>query len=153
MTISHLRFGPKPIHAPYVIGNNDANFVACHQFTFLEQYDMLKYVKPGGIFLLNSIYGTDEVWDHLPIEVQNAIIEKKLRFFIIDAYEVARRPAWVPASTPSCRPASSPQQYSSKDEAIAEIKKYIKKTYSKRGEKVVNQNYAAVDSSLSISTR
>ena len=71
MTISHLRFGPKPIRAPYLIGKNDANFVACHQFTFLEQFDMLKYAKPGGVFLLNSIYGPDEVWDHLPREVQS----------------------------------------------------------------------------------
>ena len=70
VTISHLRFGPKPIRAPYLIGEGDANFVACHQFSFLERFDMLRYAKPGGVFLLNSIYGPDEVWDHLPVEVQ-----------------------------------------------------------------------------------
>ena len=66
MTVSHLRFGPNPIHKPFLIGNNDANFVACHQFPFLEQYDMLKYAKPGGVFLLNSIYNQDEVWSTCP---------------------------------------------------------------------------------------
>ncbi len=91
VTISHLRFGPKPIRAPYLIGNNDANFVACHQFTFLERFDMLKYAKPGGVFLLNSIYGPDEVWDKLPQEVQKDIIDKKLKFYVIDAYEVANK--------------------------------------------------------------
>ena len=149
MTISHLRFGPKPIRAPYVIGNNDANFVACHQFTFLEQVDMLKYVKPGGIFLLNSIYGPDKVWENLPLEVQKAIIDKKLKFYIIDAYEVANKAGMggrINTIMQTCFFAIS--NVLPKDEAIAEIKKYIKKTYGKRGEKVVNQNYAAVDSSL-----
>ena len=149
MTISHLRFGPKPIHAPYVIGNNNANFVACHQFNFLEQYEMLKYAKPGAVFLLNSIYGPDEVWDHLPVEVQSAIIEKKLKFYIIDAYEVARKTGMggrINTIMQTCFFAIS--NILPKDEAIAEIKKYIKKTYSKRGETVVKQNYAAVDSSL-----
>jgi pyruvate-ferredoxin/flavodoxin oxidoreductase len=149
MTISHLRFGPKPIHLPYLIGNNDANFVACHQFTFLEQYDMLKYAKTGGVFLLNSIYGTDEVWDHLPIEVQSAIIDKKLKFYIIDANEVANKTGMggrINTIMQTCFFAIS--GVLPKDEAIAEIKKYIKKTYGKRGEAVVNQNFAAVDSSL-----
>ena len=77
MTISHLRFGPKPIQAPYLISLNQANFVACHQFTFLERFDMLKYAKPGGVFLLNSIYGPDEIWDQLPREIQEAIIDKE----------------------------------------------------------------------------
>ena len=89
MTISHLRFGPKPIRAPYLI--NQAQFVACHQFSFLERFDMLRYAAPGGVFLLNSIYGPDEVWDHLPVEVQKDIIAKKLRFYVIDAYEVAQK--------------------------------------------------------------
>ena len=149
MTMSHLRFGPKPIRAPYLISNNDANFVACHQFTFLEQFDMLKYVKPGGIFLLNSIYGPDKVWDNLPIEVQKTIIDKKLKFYIIDAYEVANKAGMggrINTIMQTCFFAIS--NVLPKDEAIAEIKKYIKKTYGKRGDKVVNQNYIAVDSSL-----
>ena len=149
MTTSHLRFGPKPIHKPFLIGNNDANFVACHQFPFLEQYDMLKYAKPGGVFLLNSIYGKDEVWNHLPVEVQSAIIDKKLKFYIIDAYEVAGKTGMgtrINTIMQTCFFAIS--NVLPKDEAIAEIKKYIKKTYSKRGEAVINQNFAAVDSSL-----
>ena len=142
MTISHLRFGPKPIHAPYLIGNNEADFVACHQFTFLEQFDMLKYAKPGGVFLLNSIYGKDEVWDHLPKEVQSGIIEKKLKFYLIDGYEVASKTGMggrINTIMQTCFFAIS--GILPKDEAIAEIKKYIKKTYGKRGEAVVNQNY------------
>lgn len=149
MTTSHLRFGPNPIRSPYLVGNDDANFVACHQFTFLEQYDMLKYAKPGGVFLLNSIYSADKVWDKLPIEVQTAIIDKKLKFYIIDAYEVADKTgmgARINTIMQTCFFAIS--GVLPKDEAIAEIKKYIKKTYGKRGEAVVKQNFAAVDSSL-----
>ena len=132
MTMSHLRFGPKPIRAPYLISNNDANFVACHQFTFLEQFDMLKYAKPGGIFLLNSIFGPDKIWDNLPIEVQKSIIEKKLKFYIIDAYEVANKAGMggrINTIMQTCFFAIS--NVLPKDEAIAEIKKYIKKTYGK----------------------
>ncbi|HET8666539.1 MAG TPA: pyruvate:ferredoxin (flavodoxin) oxidoreductase, partial [Terriglobales bacterium] len=84
ITTSHLRFGPKPIRAAYLV--DKANFLACHQFSFLERVDMLKNAADGGTFLLNSIYGPDEVWDHLPKEVQKSIITKKLRFFVIDAY-------------------------------------------------------------------
>ncbi len=149
MTISHLRFGPKPIRAPYLIGDNEADFVACHQFTFLEQFDMLRYAKPGGIFLLNSIYGPQEVWDNLPREVQSDIINKKLRFFIIDAYDVANKTGMggrINTIMQTCFFAIS--GVLPKDEAIAEIKKSIKKTYGKRGEAVVQKNFAAVDSSL-----
>ncbi len=91
MTTSHLRFGPKPILAPYLIENDQANFVACHQYTFLERFDMLKYAKPGAVFLLNSMYGPDEVWDKLPREVQEAILEKNLKFYVINGYEVAEK--------------------------------------------------------------
>ena len=89
MTTSHLRFGSKPIHAPYLIEPNQANFVACHQSNFLERFDMLKYAKEGAVFLLNSMSGKDEVWDTLPSEVQSAIIEKKLKFYVINGYDVA----------------------------------------------------------------
>jgi pyruvate-ferredoxin/flavodoxin oxidoreductase len=149
MTISHLRFGPEPIKAPYLIGENNANFVACHQFTFLDQYEMLKYAQPGAVFLLNSMYSKDEVWEHLPQEVQSAIIEKKLKFYIIDAYDVAHQTGMggrINTIMQTCFFAIS--GVLPKDEAIAQIKKSIKKTYGKRGEAVVNQNYAAVDSSL-----
>jgi len=149
MTISHLRFGPNPINYPYLIGDNKADFVACHQFSFLEKYDMLKYAKPGSVFLLNSIYNKEEVWDHLPTEVQASLIEKKIRFFIIDAYDVAEKTEMgvrINTIMQTCFFAIS--GVLPKDEAIKEIKNSIKKTYGKRGEAVVQQNFAAVDSSL-----
>ncbi|NOY97786.1 MAG: pyruvate:ferredoxin (flavodoxin) oxidoreductase [Chloroflexi bacterium] len=146
-TISHLRFGPKPIHAPYLI--SQANFVACHQFNFLEQIDMLKYAMPGAVFLLNSTYGPDDVWDHLPQEVQKDIIEKGLQFYVIDAYDVAKQTGMgvrINTIMQTCFFAIS--GVLPREQAIAAIKTAIKKTYSKRGEAVVKKNYAAVDASL-----
>jgi len=147
LTISHLRFGPKPIHAPYLI--SQANFVACHQFIFMEKYDVLKYAMPGAVFLLNSLYNKDEVWGTLTQEVQQTIIDKKLRFYVIDAYEVAHRTGMggrINTIMQTCFFAISgvlPRAL-----AIKEIKKSIKKTYSKRGEAVVQKNYEAVDQTL-----
>ncbi|MCS6994441.1 MAG: pyruvate:ferredoxin (flavodoxin) oxidoreductase [Anaerolineales bacterium] len=149
LTQSHLRFGPKPIRAPYLIANNTANFVACHQFSFLERYDVLKFAQPGGVFLLNSIYDKDEVWDHLPIEVQRAIIEKKLRFYNINAYEVAQKTGMgsrVNTIMQTCFFAIS--GVLPREQAIAEIKHSIEKTYGKRGEAVVKKNFEAVDQTL-----
>jgi len=149
VTVSHLRFGPKPILAPYLIAESEASFLACHQFNFLEKFDMLRYARPNGIFLLNSIYGPDEVWDHLPAKVQEALIEKKLKFYIIDAYEVAKKTNMgqrINTIMQTCFFAIS--GILPKDLAIEEIKKSIKKTYGKRGEKVVKQNYSAVDSAV-----
>jgi pyruvate-ferredoxin/flavodoxin oxidoreductase len=149
MTISHLRFGPKPIQAPYLITANTANFVACHQFSFLERFDVLKYAQPGGVFLLNSIYGPDEVWDNLPLEVQEGIIEKKLKFYNINAYEVAEKTGMggrINTIMQTCFFAIS--GVLPRDEAITQIKKAIKKTYGKRGDAVVQKNYQAVDGSL-----
>jgi pyruvate-ferredoxin/flavodoxin oxidoreductase len=149
VTISHLRFGPKPIPSPYLIVENDANFVACHQFSFLERLNMLKYAKSGGIFLLNSIFPADQVWDQLPYEVQKTIIDKKLKFYVIDAYEVAEATGMggrINTIMQTCFFAIS--GILPRDEAIAQIKKSIKKTYSKRGEDVVLANYEAVDHSL-----
>ena len=149
VTVSHLRFGPEPVRAPYLIAENEASFLACHQFSFLEKYDMLKYARPGGIFLLNSIYEPEEVWDHLPAKVQEALIEKDLQFYCVDAYNVARQTKMgqrINTIMQTCFFAIS--GILPKDEAITEIKKSIKKTYGKRGEAVVKQNYAAVDSAL-----
>ncbi len=147
ITLSHLRFGPKPIRAPYLI--TTAEFVACHQFSFLERIDMLRYAKPGGVFLLNSIYGPDKVWDELPVEVQKDIIAKKLRFYVIDAYEVAEKTGMgsrVNTIMQTCFFAIS--GVLPREQAIEEIKKSIKKTYGKRGEAVVQKNFAAVDQTL-----
>ncbi len=147
VTISHLRFGPKPQRAPYVI--DKASFVACHQFSFLERVDMTRYCKPGAVFLINSIYGPEEVWDHLPVQVQKDIIEKQLKFYVIDAYEVAQKTGMggrINTIMQTCFFAIS--GVLPREVAIEEIKKSIKKTYGKRGEAVVQKNYEAVDHSL-----
>ena len=149
VTISHLRFGPKPIRAPYLIGWHDASFVACHQFSFVERFDMLKYAKPGAVFLLNSIYPHDQIWDHLPREVQQDIIDLKLRFYVIDAYDVAEKTGMggrINTIMQTCFFAIS--GVLPREEAIKEIKKSIQATYGRRGEAVVQQNYAAVDAAL-----
>ncbi len=147
VTISHLRFGPTPVKAPYLI--SQAQFVACHQFSFLERFDMLKYAAPGGTFLLNSAYNADEVWEHLPQEVQLDIIQKKLKFFVIDGYKIAEATGMgnrVNTIMQTCFFAIS--GILPRDEAIAEIKKAIKKTYGKRGDAVVQRNFEAVDHTL-----
>ncbi len=147
VTISHLRFGPKPIRAPYLM--NQAQFVACHQFSFLERFDVLRFAKPGAVFLLNSIYGPDQVWDELPRETQQDIIDKKLRFYVIDAYEVAKNTGMggrINTIMQTCFFAIS--GILPREQAIAEIKHAIEKTYGKRGEAVVKANFEAVDQTL-----
>lgn len=147
VTVSHLRFGPKPIRAPYLISH--AQFVACHQFSFLERFDMLKYAVKGGTFLLNSTFGPEEVWEHLPREVQKDIVEKQLKFYVIDGYKIAEATGMgnrVNTIMQTCFFAIS--GVLPRDEAIQQIKKSIKKTYGKRGEAVVKQNFEAVDHTL-----
>ncbi|MBP1688950.1 MAG: ferredoxin oxidoreductase, partial [Deltaproteobacteria bacterium] len=147
VTVSHLRFGPKPIRSTYLI--TQANFLACHQSVFLERYDMLQYVVPGGVFLLNSTYGPDEVWSHLPRRVQEQIIEKHLRFYVIDGYKVARASGMggrINTIMQVCFFAIS--GVLPKDEAIASIKKAIEKTYGSKGDEIVQMNFAAVDRTL-----
>jgi pyruvate-ferredoxin/flavodoxin oxidoreductase len=149
LTVSHLRFGPRPIQAPYLITCNTANFVACHQFNFLERFDFTKYAQPGAVFLVNSLYGPEEIWDKLPMEVQKDIIEKKLRFYTINAYDVAEKTGMgsrVNTIMQTCFFAIS--GILPRDEAIEQIKKAIQKTYGKRGEAVVAKNFAAVDQTL-----
>jgi len=149
VTISHLRFGSQPIRAPYLIEMNQATFVACHQFNFLERVDMLKYAKTGGTFLLNSLYGPDEVWDHLPVEVQKDIIEKKLKFYVINGYEVAEKTGMGGRMNTIMQTAFfAISGILPREAAIAEIKHSIEKTYGKRGEAVVKKNFDAVDSTL-----
>jgi pyruvate-ferredoxin/flavodoxin oxidoreductase len=149
VTISHLRFGPEPLRAPYLIGPDDAQFVACHNFSFLEWLDVLKYAAPGGVFLINSLYGPDEVWDRLPREVQKDIIEKKLKFYVIDAYEVAAKTGMGSRVNTIMQTAFfAISNVLPRDEAIEQIKKSIKKTYGKRGDAVVQKNFEAVDHTL-----
>jgi pyruvate-ferredoxin/flavodoxin oxidoreductase len=147
VTVSHLRFGPNPIRSTYEI--TEADFVACHQFNFLERINILRHAKAGGVFLLNSVYSPDEVWDKLPKTVQEQIIAKNLDFYVVDGYEVAKQAGMgrrINTVLQACFFAIS--GVLPKDEAISEIKKAIKKTYGKRGEEVVQRNYAAVDMAL-----
>jgi pyruvate-ferredoxin/flavodoxin oxidoreductase len=146
-TVSHLRFGPKPIRAPYLI--TKADFIACHQFNFTEKVEMLKYAKDGATFLLNSPYGKDEVWDKLSGQVQQSIIEKKLKFFIIDATSVARDTGMgtrINTIMQTCYFALS--GVLPREDAIKQIKKAIQKTYFKKGQSVIDKNFKAVDATL-----
>ncbi len=147
MTVSHLRFGPEPIRSTYLVTR--ANFVACHQPVFLERYDMLKDAVPGGVFLLNSPYGPDEVWKHLPRVTQRHLIEKKLKFYTIDAVKVARESGMggrINTVMQVCFFAIS--GVLPKAEAIEAIKNSIKKTYGKKGDEIVQMNLRAVDNTL-----
>jgi pyruvate-ferredoxin/flavodoxin oxidoreductase len=147
VTISHLRFGPKPIRSSYLIRR--ANFVACHQFVFGDKFDMLEYAAPGATFLLNAPFGPDEVWDHLPREMQEQILEKNLKFYVIDAYKMAKETGMgvrINTIMQTCFFAIS--GVLPRDEAIAKIKDAIRKTYGKKGEAVVQKNFAAVDQTL-----
>ncbi|TAK66524.1 MAG: pyruvate:ferredoxin (flavodoxin) oxidoreductase, partial [Bacteroidetes bacterium] len=146
-TTSHLRFGPKPIHSSYLI--TEASFIACHQWFFLEKYDVLQTAMKGGTFLLNSIFGPDEVWDQLPRHIQKELIEKKLKFYVIDAYKVARQTGMggrINTIMQTCFFAIS--GVLPREEAITAIKRSIEKTYGKKGEEVVRQNFKAVDDTL-----
>ena len=138
LTVSHLRFGPNPIRAPYLI--NNAQFVACHQFSFMQKYDVLSCAAEGAVFLLNSIYDANNVWNHLNSDVQRTIIEKKLKFYVIDAYEVAKKTGMggrINTVMQTCYFAVS--GVLPKDEAIEKIKAAIEKTYSKKGRQVVER--------------
>ncbi len=146
-TISHLRFGPRPIRSSYLI--KKASFVACHQFVFLEKFDMLDYTTPGAVFLLNAPYGPDEVWDYLPREVQEQIIQKNIKPYVINAYDVAKKTGMgvrINTIMQTCFFAIS--GVLPREEAIAKIKDTIKKTYGKKGEEVVRKNFEAVDATL-----
>ena len=147
ITTSHLRFGPRPIKSTYLI--HSANFIACHQWSFLEKYDMLKDLKEGGVFLLNSIYNKDEVWDKLPKEVQQRIIDKKAKFYVIDAYEVAQKTGMgVMINTIMQTCFFNIANVIPAEQAISYIKDAIKKTYSKKGDAIVKKNNDAVDQAL-----
>jgi pyruvate-ferredoxin/flavodoxin oxidoreductase len=146
-TISHLRFGPEPIYSSYLI--NNADFIACHQFNFIEKYDLLKNIKKGGTFLLNSPFSNTKIWDILPQSMQKEIINKKLNFYVIDATRVAHEAELGKRTNTvlqTCFFAIS--GVLPKDEAIQKIKDAIIKSYSHKGEKIVQMNFNAVDKSL-----
>jgi pyruvate-ferredoxin/flavodoxin oxidoreductase len=147
MTTSHLRFGPNPITSTYLITR--ANFIACHQFSFLEKIDVLEAAEQGAVFLLNTTHSADTVWQHLPKKTQQTIIDKKLKFHVIDGYDVAQTAGMgsrINTIMQTCFFAIS--GVLPREEAIEHIKKAIKKTYGKRGDAVVQQNFAAVDAAL-----
>jgi pyruvate-ferredoxin/flavodoxin oxidoreductase len=147
MTISHLRFGPRPIRSTYLISR--ASFVACHQFHFLEKIDILAYAKQGAVLLLNSPFAPTEVWNQLARDVQEQIIAKKVRLYTIDGTSVAVKAGMggrVNTIMQACFFALS--GVLPREEAIARIKESIKKSYERKGEEVVRRNWAAVDMTL-----
>ena len=147
VTISHLRFGPRALRSSYLIKR--AGFVACHQFSFLERFDPLDYATPGAVFLLNAPHGPEAIWDKLPREAQQTIVEKKIRLYVIDAYKVARDTGMggrINSIMQTCFFAIS--GVLPREEAIAKIKEAIEKTYGKKGAEVVRRNFAAVDETL-----
>ena len=147
VTVSHLRFGPDPIRSTYLI--RKAQFVGCHQWGFLDRYPMLDLAADGAVFLLNSHYGPDEVWEHLPREVQEGIVSKGLRFYVVDAYKLARDSgmgARINTIMQTCFFAIS--GVLPRDEAIGHIKEAIRKTYSRKGDEIVLMNFEAIDNTL-----
>ncbi len=149
ITISHLRFGPRPIHSTYLIGDNEANFIACHQPTFVTRYDMLDKICHGGVFLLNSATPADQVWNDLPRKMQQTMIDKALSFYVIDAYAIAGQTGMgrrINTIMQTCFFAIS--GILPKDEAIAHIKTAVKKTYGKKGQALLDRNYQAIDATL-----
>ncbi|MFA5161989.1 MAG: pyruvate:ferredoxin (flavodoxin) oxidoreductase [Elusimicrobiales bacterium] len=147
MTVSHVRFGKNYIRAPYLI--NKARFIGCHQFSFLEKYDMLSRAEEGAVFLLSSPYSAAEVWAKIPCEVQQAVIDKKLKFYVVNASEIANQTGMGARINVIMQTAFfAISGVLPKDEAISAIKNAIKKTYSRKGEDVVKKNYAAVDATV-----
>ncbi len=147
VTISHLRFGPRPIRSSYLI--RKANFVACHQWVFLDRYDILDHAAPGATFLVNSPFSPEETWERFPREVQEQILEKRLKVFCVDAYAVAREAGMggrINTIMQTCFFAIS--GVLPREEAIARIKETIRKTYGKKGEEIVALNFRAVDAAL-----
>jgi len=147
LTTSHLRFGKKPITSTYLISS--ANFVACHQYNFLSQYDMLKHITPGGTFLLNAPFEQDTIWENIPKKLQEQIVEKKLKFYLVDAGKVAKESGMgkkINGILQTCFFAIS--GIMPKEEAIEKIKIAIAKTYKHKGEAVIQKNYEAVDNAL-----
>jgi pyruvate-ferredoxin/flavodoxin oxidoreductase len=146
-TISNLRFGPNAIKKPYLVSK--ANFLACHKFSFLERIDMLANSKQGGVFLLNSPFPADKVWDEIPAEVQQRIIDKKLRFYVIDGMEIAEKTGMGSRVNTIMQTAFFKiSGVLPEDEAVKLVKKYTEKTYSRKGADIVAKNIAAIDVAL-----
>ena len=147
VTVSHLRFGPQPIRSAYLV--EGADFIACHQFGLLERTKIVEYAKPGATFLLNSPYGPDEVWDQLPKNVQQQLIDKAIDLWVIDAFAVAEEVGMGNRINTVMQPCFFHLAgVLPPAEAIARIKGFVEKTYAKRGQAVVDRNFAAIDMSI-----
>ena len=147
VTVSHLRFGPHPIRSTYLI--DEADFIACHQFGLLEKMKVLEYAKHGATFLLNSPFPPEKVWDRLPIEVQEQLVKKEIQFWVIDAYRVAQQADMGGRINTVMQPCFfALSDVLPAEDAIAEIKASVEKTYGRRGRAVVERNFAAIDRSL-----
>jgi pyruvate-ferredoxin/flavodoxin oxidoreductase len=149
VTVSHLRFGAEPIHSTYLVGENDANFIGCHQPVFVDRYDMLDKAAQDGVFLLNTSHSKDDVWDTLPRKMQQQIVDKNLSLYVIDAYDVAAKTGMgtrINTVMQTCFFAIS--GILERDEAIAKIKEAVEYTYGKKGAKIVEMNFAAIDETL-----
>ncbi|MCC7278809.1 MAG: pyruvate:ferredoxin (flavodoxin) oxidoreductase, partial [Chromatiaceae bacterium] len=149
VTISHLRFGSRPLRGSYLVGNGEASFVACHQPIFLKRYEMLDKAAPGGIFLLNTPTPPERVWDDLPRHLQQQLIGKGLHFYVIDAYGIAERTGMgrrINTIMQTCFFAIS--GVLEQTEAIARIKEAVKKTYGRKGQGLLERNFIAIDATL-----
>jgi len=149
ITVSHLRFGPSPIRSTYLIGEGQAEFVGCHQSMFVHRYDMLSMAAPGATFLLNASWSPDNVWDRLPRAMQQQIIEKRIRVFVIDAYRVAQDAGLgrrINTVMQTCYFALA--DLLPKDEAIDQIKASVAATYRAKGGSILDANFRVIDSSL-----
>ncbi len=148
ITVSHLRFGKEPIQSPYLC--TVADFVACHNFSFVEKYDMLSNIKDGGVFLLASPYGADEVWNHLPDEIERQIIDKKLRFYVVDAVKLAHEMGMGGRINTIMQTAFFKiADIIPEAEAIDLLKQYAKKAYGRKGDEIVKKNWDAIDGASS----
>lgn len=149
MTVSHLRFGPRPIRSSYLIGDHQAQFVACHQPQFVERFDMLAKAAPGAVFLLNSPHAPERIWDELPRSMQQQMLDKNIRFYCIDAYQVAQEAGMgkrINTIMQTCFFAIS--GVLPRDEAIVAIKDAVQKTYGGKGQRIVDFNFRAIDAAL-----
>ncbi len=149
VTVSHLRFGPEPIRSSYLIDDGDAQFVACHQSVFLERYDMLDKAAEGATFLLNSTYSAEEVWATLPRRMQQQLIEKKLKFYVIDAYRIAEQSGMGRRINTIMQCAFfALADLLPMEQAVKAMKDAAEKTYGRRGAKVIESNFAAIDATV-----
>ena len=149
MTVSHLLFGPQPFRSTYLIGDHQAQFIGCHQPQFIERFEMLDKAAPGAVFLLNTAYAPDQVWDQLPRRMQGQLLEKNIRMYCIDAYSVAQQANMgkrINTIMQTCFFAIS--GVLPREQAIASIKQAVQNTYGSKGQSIIDFNFQAIDAAL-----